>query len=382
MNKQQSRLIKLAQAMDNTAEFAFKETERLDEKIDTTKSELENKIENISLTPGEKGDKGDKGEPGEIVLDGRDGKDGTKGEKGADGKDGKDGLNGKDGINGLDGKDGVDGEKGDKPNHKWDGTKLAFEKPDGKWGKYVDLMGKPGDSYRMFGGGGSNVRLKSNGNLVSDAPIKILNFTGGGFGGITPNGDGQFTISINDLDVSATWGNITGNIALQTDLTSLITNSNFWSRDAVNGYLYPKTITDRLLLGSSTQIDPTNILEVTGNSLFTGKIYLGDTDARIYHNPYENLIFETGNGTGIDFYSDADLTMAFSGYFVLSKLAKTAVISLNNLTDERIFTLPNAAGTLALQGLSGTKTYYVADSSGGATTRKLTFTNGILTSET
>lgn len=32
--------------------------------------------------------------------------------------------------------------------------------------------------------------------------------------------------------------------------------------------------------------------------------------------------------------------------------------------------------------LAGTKVYYVADSSGGAVTRKLTFTDGILTSET
>jgi len=32
--------------------------------------------------------------------------------------------------------------------------------------------------------------------------------------------------------------------------------------------------------------------------------------------------------------------------------------------------------------LSGTKVYYVADSSGGAVTRKLTFINGILVSET
>ncbi len=32
--------------------------------------------------------------------------------------------------------------------------------------------------------------------------------------------------------------------------------------------------------------------------------------------------------------------------------------------------------------LGGTKVYYVADSSGGAVTRKLTFTDGILTAET
>lgn len=32
--------------------------------------------------------------------------------------------------------------------------------------------------------------------------------------------------------------------------------------------------------------------------------------------------------------------------------------------------------------LAGTKVYYVADSSGGAVTRKLTFTDGVLTAET
>ncbi len=36
----------------------------------------------------------------------------------------------------------------------------------------------------------------------------------------------------------------------------------------------------------------------------------------------------------------------------------------------------------AITQLAGTKVYYVADSSGGAVTRKLTFTDGILTAET
>jgi len=43
---------------------------------------------------------------------------------------------------------------------------------------------------------------------------------------------------------------------------------------------------------------------------------------------------------------------------------------------------PGTYKTVATLGLSGTKTYYVADSSGGAVTRKLTFTDGILTAET
>ena len=35
-----------------------------------------------------------------------------------------------------------------------------------------------------------------------------------------------------------------------------------------------------------------------------------------------------------------------------------------------------------VQGLAGAKVYYVADTSGGAVTRKLTFTDGVLTAET
>ena len=36
----------------------------------------------------------------------------------------------------------------------------------------------------------------------------------------------------------------------------------------------------------------------------------------------------------------------------------------------------------SLAALAGTKTYYVSDSSGGSPTRKLTFVNGLLVSET
>jgi len=45
---------------------------------------------------------------------------------------------------------GLMGEKGDKPKHKWDGTKLQFEKPDGKWGKKVDLGAKGGDNSNLW----------------------------------------------------------------------------------------------------------------------------------------------------------------------------------------------------------------------------------------
>jgi len=43
---------------------------------------------------------------------------------------------------------------------------------------------------------------------------------------------------------------------------------------------------------------------------------------------------------------------------------------------------PGTYKTMATTGLTGTKVYYVSDSSGGTVDRKLTFTNGILTAET
>lgn len=33
---------------------------------------------------------------------------------------------------------------GPRPDHQWDGTRLRFEEPDGRWGKWVDLVGPRG----------------------------------------------------------------------------------------------------------------------------------------------------------------------------------------------------------------------------------------------
>lgn len=107
----QEKLLKLAEAMEDPATFAYKETERLDDKIDTEVTRLDDSIKTISLTPGDKGEKGDTGDKGE------------RGEKGADGKDGRDGINGK---------DGKDGAKGDKGDPGKDGESIKGE--DGKDG--------------------------------------------------------------------------------------------------------------------------------------------------------------------------------------------------------------------------------------------------------
>ena len=82
---------------------------------------------------GDPGPRGKQGEPGPKGADGRDGVDGIKG------------VQGDPGPRGEKGDPGPQGEPGPAPDHQWEGTKLRFKKPDGKWGKYVDLKGKKGD---------------------------------------------------------------------------------------------------------------------------------------------------------------------------------------------------------------------------------------------
>lgn len=50
----------------------------------------------------------------------------------------------------------AEGSKGDMPDHEWQGTRLRFQKPDGRWGEFVDLRGQKGRDGRsvVLGGGG------------------------------------------------------------------------------------------------------------------------------------------------------------------------------------------------------------------------------------
>jgi len=151
-------------------------------------------VEKIKGKDGKDGIDGKKGKDGKDGKDGKTGKDGKKGDKGKDGKNGIDGLDGDYGLDGKDGVDGLNGEKGDKPDHKWEGTKLFFEKPTGSWGKGVDLLGK-GNSTRAIWGSTTNVRVKDDGNLLSENPLKYLNFTGDNI--ITEYADGgQVNVSV------------------------------------------------------------------------------------------------------------------------------------------------------------------------------------------
>lgn len=122
---------------------------------------------------GKDGRDGADGKNGVDGINGQDGKDGINGVNGIDGKDGRDGVDGTNGFNGRDGQDGQDGLSAYEiavqegfdgneeqwlqsliPAHRWQGTSLQFQNPDGTWGKLVNLKGNPG------GGGGGIPRQK------------------------------------------------------------------------------------------------------------------------------------------------------------------------------------------------------------------------------
>lgn len=90
---------------------------------------------------GGKGDKGDTGPAGPQGVPGRDGAPGIQGIKGEKGDQGIQGIQGPAGPNGA---PGIQGPRGVGPKHRWSGTTLAFENPDGTWSNATDLKGPQG----------------------------------------------------------------------------------------------------------------------------------------------------------------------------------------------------------------------------------------------
>lgn len=69
------------------------------------------------------------------------------------------------GPRGPEGPQGPEGPPGPKPRHEWKETQLRFERPDGEWGKYVELRGPPG-----YGAGGGTV-IQENPFDIDSLPI-------------------------------------------------------------------------------------------------------------------------------------------------------------------------------------------------------------------
>lgn len=65
---------------------------------------------------------------------------------------GPQGLRGIAGKDGKDGSIGPAGEDGKSPDYEWRGTEIRFKKPNGQWGKWVDLKGERGKTGLGFVG--------------------------------------------------------------------------------------------------------------------------------------------------------------------------------------------------------------------------------------
>lgn len=198
---------------------------------------LPSKAVSVEIFQGSQGEAGAAGapgldgRPGERGLSGSDGTHGPQGPKGDAGVPGSQGPQGTVGPGGLQGTPGPQGEVGLSPEHRWEGNKLQFKLPNGKWGRATDLTG-PGGGHREHGHGGNEQRvtaallagniltleqksggiaipdvtvdlstlsaaitLEDEGVAVAGAPHSTLDFVGAGVT-VTNAGSGEATITI------------------------------------------------------------------------------------------------------------------------------------------------------------------------------------------
>lgn len=87
----------------------------------------------------------------------------------------------KNGKNGVDGKDGKRGPMGPMPDHRWVGTELQFEAPDGTWGPLIDLRGPRGPAGYGGGGGGRTLTPAMLSPATNDVPSSFVVVQGDSF---------------------------------------------------------------------------------------------------------------------------------------------------------------------------------------------------------
>ena len=166
------------------------------------------------------------GPAGKDGRDGVDGKDGVgiRGERGAAGPRGPAGPRGEPGRDGVDGKDG---ERGPAPDHQWKSTKLRFQKPDGTWGKYVDLKGERGASGA--GGGGWSTSSGASGGEPGPAwsPDELAEATD-----TVPD---EFIVQQNGQWVRATYAQVAAWLGAQSNLDGGGASSVYLPEQIVDG---------------------------------------------------------------------------------------------------------------------------------------------------
>lgn len=99
---------------------------------------------------GPRGLQGDSGAQGEVGPRGPAGDEGPQGPRGPQGEAGPAGAQGAAGPagpvgpQGEPGPEGAEGPTGSAPGHEWEGTRLRFAEPDGRFGEWTDLGGPEG----------------------------------------------------------------------------------------------------------------------------------------------------------------------------------------------------------------------------------------------
>ena len=91
---------------------------------------------------------------------------------------------------------------------------------------------------------------------------------------------------------------------------------------------------------------------------------------------------DVGGAPGLGYYGPSGLLGRIYGNSGMGMIAIVDNIELTSLSGKIDLNAPNGISLNSIDSLAGTKTYWVSNTSGGAVTRKLTFTNGLLTSET
>jgi len=253
------------QFSDLKSDFDAK-TEALEQDLRDTEQQIVEKIETISLIPGEKGDTGDTGK------DGKDGRDGLDGKNGRDGRDGLDGKDGKDGGDGLDGLDGRDGKDGSPDTGEMIVKKINDQKDKIDYSKIKNIPLYQG--YRGSGVVGLET-IKQDGVTVSNS-TKSLDFKGAT---VTKQGD-NVTVEVvgdtNDYKVD-----------LQTQFNTDLNNSymeitaydgddptkiEYWEDATKAKLIYTKNIT--YTSGNPTEVEV--IDEINSKTLTTTIAYDGD----------------------------------------------------------------------------------------------------------
>lgn len=138
--------------------------------------------------PGPKGEKGDRGERGPRGEAGALGPEGMPGPAGERGLRGYKGVQGRQGAVGPPGPQGPKGDTGPAPAHQWQGTALRFKKPNGDWGKAVNLQGPAGgrggsggasERYRALELNGTTLTLQGGGQLGPDLTVDLTSLATG-----------------------------------------------------------------------------------------------------------------------------------------------------------------------------------------------------------